>query len=222
VDNNSDVTKYIDYSIRDRIGYLSVNTSDKSERNKKSFHISNFNTGTWDTFFSDEVPISFDIELGLGKGDLDFSGLAVKDLSLSAGASAVSMRFDKPNKSEMEDLTIEAGLSKFDGKNLGNANFRHMKFEGGVGTYHLDFGGSIDKEVDVDIEVGLGSLTVTIPRAVGAKIAYEKSILAHFDIDHEFSEESEDNYISPNYYSASGKINLHIDAGLGSVKIRRD
>src|SRR5437016_2430722 len=132
VDNNSDVTKYIDYSIRDRVGYLNINTSDNTERKKKSFHISNFDTGTWNTFFCDEVPISFDIELGLGKGDLDFTGLAVKDLSLSAGASTVSMRFDKPNKSEMEDLTIEAGLSKFDGKNLGNANFRHMKFEGGV------------------------------------------------------------------------------------------
>src|SRR2546426_11384090 len=42
VDNNSDVTKYIDYSVRDRVGYLSVNTSDDTNRKKKSFHISNF------------------------------------------------------------------------------------------------------------------------------------------------------------------------------------
>ncbi len=222
VDNNTDITKYIEYSIRDRVGYLNINTSDENEHKKKSFHISNFDTGTWNTFFSDEVPISFDVELGLGKGDFDFSGLSVKDLSLSAGASKVSVRFDKPNKSEIEDLTIEAGLSNFDGKNLGNANFKHMKFEGGVGTYRLDFGGRLEKEVDVDIEIGLGSLTVIIPHEIGAKVAYEKSILAHLDIDREFNEQAQDNYVSSNYYSSTGKINLHIEAGLGSVKIRRD
>ena len=221
-EGNKDATKCINYSIRDRVGYLSLNTSEDYEHTKKSFHFSNFDSGTWNTFFTDEIPISFDVELGLGKGEFDFTGLSVKDLNLSAGASAVSLRFDQPNKSVIEDLTIEAGLSKFEGTKLCNANFNHMKFEGGVGSYRLDFGGTIDKEVDVDIEVGLGSLTVTIPNDIGAKVVYEKSIIAHLDIDSDFTEQTEDNYISSNYYSTAGKINLHIDAGLGSVKIRRD
>lgn len=221
-EGKEDLAKCIDYAIRDGVGYLNVNSSEERHNKKKSLHISGFDSGTWETYFTDEIPISFDVELGLGKGDFDFTGLSVKDLNLSAGASSVTLRFDTPNKSEIEELTIEAGLSKFEGKNLCNANFRHMKFEGGVGSYRLDFGGSIEKEMDADIEVGLGSITVLIPQNIGARIIYEKNIISHFDIDSEFSEQSEDNYISSNYYSSSSKINLHIDAGLGTVKIRRN
>lgn len=220
-DDDRDATNYIDYSVRDKVGYLSLSTSDDNTKKKKSFHLSGLDAGTWNTTFTDKVPISFDVELGLGKGDFDFSGLKVKDLSLSAGASTVSVRFNEPNKSEIDVLTIEAGLSKFEAKNLANANFNRMKFEGGVGTYKLDFGGTVEKEMDVDIEVGLGSLTIALPQTLGAKVTYEKNIISNFDIDRDFTEQSEDNYISSNYYSATGKINFHIEAGLGSVKIKR-
>lgn len=221
-EQDRDVTNYIDYAIRDDVGYLNLSTSEDNEHRKKSFHISGFDAGTWNTTFTDKIPISFDVELGLGKGDFDFTGLRVKDLTLSAGASTVTMRFGRPNREEIEDMTLEAGLSKFEAKELSNANFDHMKFEGGVGTYRLDFGGQVEKEMNVDIELGLGSLTVTIPRNLGAKVTYEKNIISNFDIDRDFSEESEDIYISSNYYSAAGKINFHIEAGLGSVKIKRN
>jgi hypothetical protein len=97
-----------------------------------------------------------------------------------------------------------------------------MKFEGGVGTYRLDFGGTIEKEMDVDIELGLGSLSITIPEKFGGKVIYEKNIISNFEIDNDFTEQTENNYVSSNYYSATGKINFRIEAGLGSVKIKRN
>lgn len=221
-DQSKDLTQYIEYSIRDHIGYLNLSTDEKAGKKHGSLHISSFESSTWNTLFTDAVPISFDIELGLGKGDFDFTGLSVKDLNLSAGASTVMIRFDKPNKSIIEDLTIEAGLSRFESRGLGNANFNHMKFEGGVGSYTLDFTGAVQREADVDIEVGLGSLTIILPKNIGAKVIYEKNIISHFDIDKDFTEQKENNYTTSNYYSASGKLNLHIDAGLGGVKIRRE
>ena len=214
----------IDYSIRDRIGYVSVNTNPdggtKSHRHTVNFE--GFNSEALKIRLTDAVPISFDISLGLGKGEFDFTGLRVKDLKISAGASSVWMTFEKPNKSVIEDLTIESGLSKFNAEGLCNANFNHMKFEGGVGSYLLDFGGKLAKEVDVDIEVGLGSLTIRIPEEIGARIIYEKSWIAHIDLNRDFSELQENNYYSSNYRSAAGKMNIKIDAGLGSVKIQRE
>jgi hypothetical protein len=221
-DDDHDATNFIDYSVRDKVGYLNLCTSDDNNHKKKSFHISGFDAGTWNTSFTDKIPISFDVELGLGRGDFDFTGLQVKDLNLSAGASTVMLRFNEPNKGEIEDLNIEAGLSKFEAKNLSNANFSHMKFEGGVGTYRLDFGGTIQREMDVDIELGLGSLTIILPEHFGGKVIYEKNIISNFDIDRDFTEQSDNNYVSSNYYSATGKINFRIEAGLGSVKIKRD
>lgn len=219
-----DVSDLIDYSVRDRIGYVCVSTNSnvKTRSHKHTVNFEGFTTDAWKIRLTDAVPISFDISLGLGKGEFDFTNLHVKDLKISAGASSVWMTFEKPNKSVIEDLTIESGLSKFSAEGLCNANFNHMKFEGGVGTYVLDFGGKLTKEVDVDIDVGLGSLRVRIPREIGARIIYEESWIAHIDLDPDFSELQENNYFSSNYRSAAGKMNIKIDAGLGSVKILRE
>jgi hypothetical protein len=71
-EDDHDATNYIDYSVRDKVGYLNLCTSeDNSHSKKKSFHLSGFDAGTWNTSFTDKIPISFDVELGLGKGDFD-------------------------------------------------------------------------------------------------------------------------------------------------------
>jgi len=223
----NDLAEYIDYSNRDNIGYLNINTTEaiikeSTHRKGHSLHLSGLEDNAWNMRFTDSIPISFEIELGMGKGDFDFSGLMVKDLNLSTGASSVVIRFDTPNKSEIENLTIETGLSKFKGYSLCNSNFNHMKFQGGVGSYVLDFSGKLNKEVEVDIEVGLGSLNISIPDNIGTKIYYEKSWVSTIDIPKDFKEEEEHYYFSPNYYDVNGKINMHIEAGLGSVKIKRE
>ena len=92
-DNTLNISNCIDYSVRDKIGYLSVSTEEHHGENKHGFHMSGIDASTWNATFTDAVPISFDIQLGLGKGDFDFTGIDVKDLSLSAGASSVRMRF---------------------------------------------------------------------------------------------------------------------------------
>jgi hypothetical protein len=220
-----DLSDFLQYSTRDNVGYLDVNTTESVNGNsdrhdKHNFHFSGWKENTWDMHFSESIPISYDIELGMGKGTLDFSGLSVKDLNLSTGASSVTVRFDSPNKVSMDDMTIETGLSKFRGEGLCNARFKHLKFEGGVGSYTLDFGGELHRDAEADIEVGLGSLTLDIPRDIGVKIYYEKSIISHIDLPDEFSEREEDTYYSDNYDSAAGKLKLHIEAGLGGVKVR--
>jgi predicted membrane protein len=90
-----------------------------------------------------------------------------------------------------------------------------------VGSYSLDFGGELKKEVDVDIEVGLGSLTIIIPNDIGAHIMYEKNWISHIELDNDIDEREENNYYTSNYYSSKGKINFRVEAGFGSVKIKR-
>jgi hypothetical protein len=224
-ENNIDISNCIEYSKRERVGFLNINTSEDVEGksdHKHGFHISGLESNTWDMHFTDAVPLSFDVELGLGKGVLDLTGLTVKDVTISAGASSFLLKFDRPNKGSIDDLSIESGVSKFNAEGLCNANFNHFKFQGGVGTYALDFGGALNREADVDIEVGLGSLTVTIPENIGARIIYEKNFIAHLDIDKDFTEQSENTYVSSNFDDAPGKLNMRIEAGLGSVKVRRE
>ena len=220
----SDPKMDIEYDIRNRVGYLDVmlgETQEDHERRKGSFKISDFNGGKWYLRFSNTIPISFDVELGVGNGDFDLSGLQVKDFTLSTGASDVSLSFDEPNKTYIDNLSIESGVSKFTGRNLGNANFKRFKFQGGVGAYTLDFTGTIATEVDVDVDVGLGVLTIIVPPEVGAKLFYEKSWVSRLDCDRDFHSVSDNEYETENYDQADGKMNIRIDSGLGSVKVKR-
>jgi hypothetical protein len=214
----------IEYDIRNRVGYMDITlgeTQGDHERRKGSFKISHFNGGKWYLKFSNIIPISFDVELGVGNGDFDLSGLRVKDFTLSTGASDVSLSFDEPNKTFIDNLSIESGVSKFSGRNLGNANFKRFRFQGGVGAYTLDFAGNITTEVDVDIDVGLGALTIIIPPNVGARLFYEKSWVSRLDCDQDFHSVSTNEYETENYNTADGKMNIRIDSGLGSIKVRR-
>lgn len=213
-----------DYTIRNRVGYADLSLGEEGkdrEEKKHSLNLGDLNRGHWFLRVSDAVPVSFDVELGVGSGDFNLTGLQVKDFTLSAGASNVTLAFDTPNTSRIDNMTIESGVSKFDGRNLGNANFRHLRFKGGVGAYSLDFSGAMTTEVDVDVEVGLGLLTIFVPQNVGARVSYDKSWMSRIDCDEDFHESGSNEYISDNYSSAAGKMNIRIDAGLGSVKIRR-
>jgi hypothetical protein len=227
LENTNDLEDCISYSLKSDVGYMDISTGGDTEgkhdrKGKSGFHW-NVASSTWRLQFSDAVPMAYDIELGLGKADLDFTGLLIKDLTLSTGASSVSLRIDQPNKKVIENLNLEAGLSRFRAEGLCNANFNHMKFSGGVGTYTLDFGGSLDREVDVDIEVGLGTLTIIIPEDIGVKVYYEKNWLSHFDVSKtDFSEREDNVYYSQNFRETAGKLNMRVEAGLGSVKIRRE
>ena len=214
-----------DYSVRNRIGYMDLTLGQgengENESQNKKFHFADLKSGDWSLRFSDAIPISFDLELGVGQGDLNLSGLQVKDLNLSTGASDVCLAFDEPNRSMIENLNIEAGVSKFEGRNLGNANFRHFRFQGGVGTFKLDFGGETDHEVDLDVQVGMGLLTMIIPSSIGARVSYEKNWISRVDCPDDFSPNGDTEFVSSNYDSAKGKMIIRIESGVGSVRIRR-
>ena len=213
----------LEYTVRNRIGYLEINLGqDGKETTGKrgGIHIGNMDHGTWTLHFSDALPISFDIELGVGRGTFEMTGLQVKDFDLSSGASEVELVFDEENPLEIENMNIESGMSRFDGRNLSNARFKHFRFQGGVGSYTLDFGGTLKNEVDVDVEVGLGFATIIIPKEAGARVLYQKNWVSSFDCDADFENNAENEYLTTNYYRVPGKMNITLDSGLGSVKIR--
>ncbi len=214
----------VDYTVRNRVGYLEVNLghdADEPEGKKRGMHIGGIEGGSWILQFSDALPISFDIELGVGRGNFDMTGLQVKDFNLSSGASEVELNFGEENPLEIENLTIESGMSRFEGHNLSNARFKNFHFQGGVGSYTLDFGGTLRNEVEVNVEVGLGFATIIVPKEAGARIAYEKNWVSTVDFDASFASSAENEYLTDNYYRATGKMNITLDSGLGSIKIRQ-
>jgi hypothetical protein len=170
---------------------------------------------------SDQMPISLDVELGAGRGDIDLSNLQVRDLKISTGASSVDVRCDKPNEITAENIGIESGVSKFTATNLCNTNFRKFTFSGGVGSYRLDFGGDLHHDASAKIEVGLGSVNVSMPKQLAAKLLYDASFFSSFDLDDDFSKTKSGVYETDDYKNSETRLTIQIESGLGSVKVRR-
>ena len=205
-----------DYKVHGRVGTLVLNWNPEG-RNSWSLREGD----RWDIQLTNALPLSIDANFGVGKSDFDLSGLDVKELKITTGASSSIVSFGTPNKSVIENLRIESGVSKFVGEKLGNANFQHMTFDGGVGSYYLDFNGAITRDVEAHVKIGLGTVTIVLPPEIGAKVVYDDNWLSNFSIDRDFKQDGTDTYLSSNYHEAKVKISVYIESGLGSVKVKR-
>jgi hypothetical protein len=170
---------------------------------------------------SDTVPISFEIELGAGKGEINLTDLQVKEFNISTGASSVTMKCGKPNPISADDISIESGVSKFTAMDLGNLNFRNLKFSGGVGSYKLDFNGKFRQSAEVQIEVGLGSINVYVPKSIPAKLVYDDNWLSSFSLDDDFEKTHKGVYETADFQDSSKRLTIRMEAGLGSVRVHR-
>jgi hypothetical protein len=170
---------------------------------------------------TDALPVSLEIEYGAGTATLDVTGLKIKGMRVSTGASSVSLECSEPNSITAQNISIESGVSKFTAHQLSNLNFRSLKFSGGVGTYKLDFDGALHQDAAVNIQVGLGSITLDIPKSIPARLLYDDSWLSSFSIDDDFDKKANGVYETASFGDTKERITFHIEAGLGSVKVRR-
>lgn len=175
----------------------------------------------WTLRFTNAIPMDFRIELGAGKGELDLTGLKIRSLEISSGASSVQMFCDKPNQIEAESIVIESGVSKFTATNLANLNFAKLKFDGGVGSYKLDFGGKLRRDADARVEVGLGAITIDIPREMPTRLLYNDGWFSSFELAEGFTKRRGGVYETEDYPLNEPALSIKVESGLGSVKVRR-
>ena len=176
----------------------------------------------WNLEFTDRIPITFEIDVGACEADLDFSGLKIDRLDMDLGASSVDVDFQKANPVRIHKMSIDVGASQLTIIGLGNANFDRLIFDGGVGDFTLDFSGDFEHRARVDIDVGLGSLTIRLPEDAGVEINSESSFLSSFSIDkREFDEVEDDVYQNDNFGETDKELIFNVDIGLGSIDIER-
>ena len=210
---------YISYDISDETGTLYIKLKESShfwgddDRNGHNRHL--------DIKLGSNIPISFELELGAGKGDIDLTDLQVKHVKISTGASSVTMKCSKPNPIFANDISIESGVSKFAATDLSNLNFHKLKFSGGVGSYKLDFGGILMQSAEVQIEVGLGFINVYVPQTIPAKLVYDDNWLSSFNLDDDFEKTHSGVYETSDFQEASKRLTINLESGLGSVRVLR-
>ena len=123
-----------------------------------------------------KAPMRLHITAGAYTGSLDLSGLTLEELTIKDGAARNEVKFDLPNPSQMSRLLYETGASTVSLSGLANANFKTMTFEGGAGTYTLDFSGQLRTDANVSIKAGAGTVRIVVPQNTAAKVTISGSL----------------------------------------------
>lgn len=216
----------IDYSVYNGMATLDISTPDFSKKDKEEKNINindldDIKKNIWYIYFSPDIPITFNIEMGASKSEFDLGGLKIGNLKVSTGASDTYIDFSERNPIEMEDLSIEAGVSKIIIEHILNANFTHFSFDGGVGDYAFYFNAPLKRKATVDVHMGVAATKLVMDEAIAYKVRVSESFLSKVRIE-DSEEDEEDTYTSFNFDIDQPYLKINADTGIGSFKIIRN
>lgn len=175
-------------------------------------------SGSLKVALAPDLPMDLRLDFGAGRATVDLGGLQLRDLDLKTGASESTLDVSRPNPGTLRQAHLDIGAAQFTARNLGNLNLERLEVNAGVGDIRLDFAGSLEHDVAVQIDMGLGSLELRIPVGVGVRLE-RSSFLTTFEA--EGFDRRDGVYYSSNWDSADRQIDVDIKAAFGSIRVVR-
>lgn len=162
------------------------------------------------------VPTRLRLEFAAGEASVDLGGLTLQDVHLSTGASQTRVSFGAPNRARAERVKIEAGAADLQVTGLGNARADRIEVAGGVGSTVLDFSGDWQRNASVSVDMGVGAVTLRVPRSLGVRVQMN-SFLTRFE--RSGMERRGGAHVSENWDRATHRLTFEVSAALGSVNL---
>lgn len=162
------------------------------------------------------VPTRLKVRAGASENRLELGGLSLTSLDVATGASSTRISFEEANLNRIPEINLKAGAAEFRAEKLGNARFDRLSFVGGIGDVTLDFTGTWERDAEASIKMKLGELKLRLPSDLGIRIR-RKSLFLAFDADG-FTEVG-DAYQTSNWEAADVRLEIELDATLGSVEV---
>ena len=112
------------------------------------------------------------------------------------------------------------GASSLDFLDLGNAHVDRMNFSCGAASCVLDFRGDFRGETELDLEVGVGSVDIVVPRGLAVRVEGDDSWFSSLDFHGlKLREVRDDVWETPGFDDANDRLTIQVDIGIGSVDI---
>ncbi len=163
------------------------------------------------------IPTDLDLNFGLGEAQLDLTGLQLSELNLDCGLSDVQLQIDKLNEITCRTLKINNGLGSFTARGLGYLRADLVEVKVGLGSAELDFRGQIQKDLEINVDVGLGSLELILPKNVNVQATVKENFLSGVEINDLV--QSGNQWITPEWDDSRPTVTLDLNVGLGSMDI---
>ena len=168
-----------------------------------------------------KMSTDMNLNFGLGKVDLDFSGLRISQLVMDCGLSDVTLVNTKSNIISCEKVHIATGISDFNSLGLGNFNASNYIFDVGMGSAEIDMSGSANKDSNLDINVTVGSLELKLPTNTNIELIINKNMLSSVNVKGLISS-GDGEYKSRKNQKRWATMKAEVSVGVGSVDISVD
>jgi hypothetical protein len=167
---------------------------------------------------SETLPLNLRVKTGIGDARLALTHLRLRSLDVESGVGGGRVSAYERNGETCDSIRLHSGVGGLDAVGLGNLNFKRFEFEGGVGGASLDFSGEWQQDGEIRIQVGVGGVTVRMPREVGVRVTAEKHFLSGLQLDG-FRKEGADSYYSENYNRAKIRVSVIVRTGVGGFRL---
>lgn len=165
---------------------------------------------------SPSVPLALQLDFGAGRAEVELGGLRLVDLDLRTGASETRVDVSRPNPLPLPEATFAVGAAHFTGHGLANLNAERIAVEAGVGEVVLDLSGDWRRDLDLTVQMGVGSLELHLPRGIGVRLTKE-SLLT--DLDAPEMRRDGNRWFSGAWGSAERTLTIDVQASFGSVTV---
>ena len=171
-------------------------------------------------FLTRDIPLSINAQLGFGESMLDWTGLSLTCANIETGTAKTEIHLHERNPIPMSACQINAGFGEFSMDGICNLNTEKFKFSGGVGYYSLNFSGQLSKNLEADVEVGLGKVSINIPpEAARVQVIYDDSYFSSFSFSG-LTKKKDGYYTSVGFDQSNAPIlTLKLSSGLGKMVV---
>ena len=164
-------------------------------------------------------PYALTLEAGASDVAVDLGGVPVKELVIKQGAGRAAYDFSTPNPQEMISLRVNSGAVGLRMKNLANANFVEMTFDGGAASYRFDFGGTLRRDSQAKISTSMAPVEMRIPSATAAKVI-ENTVLANLDLGDGFMKKGGAFLTEAALTGKTPLLTIRANVSLGTLSLR--
>ncbi len=162
------------------------------------------------------APLDVAMRLDVATADLDFGGMPLRRLSVRSSASEVRLRFGSPTTIPMDALDLDVGAAMLTASGLANANAGRLRVGARAGGAELHLDGQWTRDLEMDVDIALGSLILHIPADVGVQLELRRTF-AHVDVGG--LRQTGELHVSDNWATAPRKIRIRASATLGKLQI---
>ncbi|QCR21263.1 toast rack family protein [Pontibacter sp. SGAir0037] len=188
------VTTRIDYSLPE--WKPKVTTSKNGEVSTLNIKQENFKNksgkleNNWDVSINKNVPLSLHIALGAGDATIDLRNSSLRKLQMETGAGSCNV-------------------------NLQGSKAEQIEINTGVGELDLDLSGNWNHNLAVEINGGIGSMNVKVPKGTGVSV--QTSVLGSKSLNG--FKKSGGVHKNSAYGKTKNTITIQISGGLGSIDV---